>query len=105
MAWNRARSRNLALTNKYFGIEAGSKLNQIQEDLKELETRINSNYFERETSEWFMSNDQKNKKAYSQKGKFLEISNRLLDTEITSVTEAMIEKIQKHEVGVLRSGD
>ena len=104
-SWNRSRSRNLALTNKYFGADAGVKLNQIQEDLKELEMRINSNYFERKTGKSFMSNDQKNRKAYSQKGKFLEISNRLIDKEIIYLTETMIEKIQKQEVGVLGSSD
>lgn len=102
-SWNRARSRNLALTNKYFGDDVGAKLNKIQDDLKELETRINSNYFERKTGKWFMSNDQKKRKAYTQKGKFLEISKRLLDKEIISLTEAMIEKIQKQEVGALRA--
>jgi hypothetical protein len=28
-SWNRSRSRNLALTNKYFGYDAGVKLNQV----------------------------------------------------------------------------
>ncbi len=96
-SWNKSRSRNLALTGKYFGDEAAKGLRKIQKDLEDLEKRIDSNYFGRTEGEFFMTN--KN----ASKGKFLATSKRLHKTDIVALTELMIDKLQKQEVGALRT--
>lgn len=103
-SWNKSRSRNLALTKKYFGENAADDLVSIQEDLDDLEQRINSNYFDRTQGEHFMVNKGTNKKAMKSKGIFIATSRRLR-TSIVALSEFMIDKIQKQEVGALTTSN
>ncbi len=94
-SWNKSRSRNLALTGKYFGDEAAKRLKKVQGDLEDLEKKIDSNYFGREEGKSFMTSGNANHK------KFLRTSDRLHKTDIVALTELMIDKLQKQEVGAL----
>ena len=96
--WNRARARNLALTRKYFGDQAAEALKHIQDDLGKLETMVAATYFGRTESRKFLTRKNAGKK-------YLPISDRLLDTEIVALTEAMIDKIQLQEVGALSTSN
>ena len=97
-AWNRSKARNLALTHKYFGDAATVALKQIQDDLATLESRVAATYFGRVRSRDYLT-------AKNAGKQYVGISDRLLNTEIVALTEAMIGKIQKQEVGALTTSN
>ena len=98
VAWNKAKARNLALTKKYFGDKAARALKRIQADLAELESQVAATSYGRTRSRDYLTS--KNTGA-----KYLKVSDKLLDKDIVSLTEEMIEKIQKQEVGALTTSN
>jgi hypothetical protein len=97
-SWNRSKARNLALTEKYFGDAAMVGLKQIQDDLATLESGVAATYFGRVRGRDCLTT----KNAGNQ---YLGVSDRLLETDIVALTETMIEKIQKQEVGALTTSN
>jgi hypothetical protein len=97
-SWNRSRARNRALTKKYFGDTAVVGLKQIQGDLATLESRIAATYFGRVRSRDYLTTRNVGKQ-------YVGLSDRLLETDIVALTETMIEKIQKQEVGALATSN
>ncbi|MCP4203554.1 MAG: hypothetical protein GY769_16670, partial [bacterium] len=98
VAWNRSRARNMALTRKYFGDEAAAALKRIQNDLGDLESQVAATYFGRTRSRNYLTRKNVGKK-------YLVISDRLLETDVVALTETMIERIQKQEVGALTTSN
>lgn len=96
-SWKKSRARNIALTRKYFGTDAADRLKKIQECLEDLEDRIDSNYYERKDGRKFM------KKGNASFKDFLKVSDQLHETEVVALTELMIDRLQKQEVGALRT--
>jgi hypothetical protein len=97
-SWNRSKARNRALTKKYFGDTAVVGLKQIQGDLATLESRIAATYFGRVRSRDYLTTRNVGKQ-------YVGLSDRLLETDIVALTETMIEKIQKQEVGALTTSN
>ena len=109
VAWNNSRARNLALTRKYFGDNAAEELESIQVDLEKLERMVAATYFDRGDRQ-----DENRKKSRHYLGsiedaqkKYLPICDTLLGHpgRIGELTEQMIEKIQKSEVGALATSN
>ncbi len=101
--WNKSRARNRALTKKYFGEDTEQVLKEIQADLADLESKISATYFDRTDSDNYMTRKKDEKKAEKKSAyvKFRDTSDRLLDVDIVALTETMIDRIQKQEVGAL----
>ena len=97
-SWNRSKARNLALTKKYFGDAAMVGLKQIQDDLATLESGVAATYFGRVGSRDYLTTKNAGKQ-------YIGVSDRLLGTDIVALTETMIEKIQKQEVGALTTSN
>lgn len=97
-SWNKSKARNLALTRKYFGDAAAVGLKHIQNDLATLESRVAATYFGRVRSSDHLTTKNIGKQ-------YVGVSDRLLETDIVTLTETMIEKIQKQEVGALTASN
>ena len=100
--WNESKSRNLTLVRKYFGQGAAEQLEDIQERLEKLESRILATYYGRTKSRDYLDKNNKQRRffgVWNPKGK------PALPDVIAALTEDMVEKIQREEIGALRTSN